>query len=296
MEAELFQCQVHDPEHRPPFYQWYYAYGTRIGEALDSIRAAVKSNGLVRPILCEADPIDISEVDGDVAPSVEANVFWSVTKYSYSPEPGEHFEMPLGVILSDSRDRPDDDPDPDDIRAGYARFENEGIYSLEVNVSNESLYEHYAALLRLYEPFRVFWFLVHDHWENEGAEADEFFTNEELNTADEILAYISRAPVDSLQNGFVTLTAYASEDQVNVNISDHKKLVVLSTSDSRTSKAAKVLDSLGYEQLSPFVSVDARVHHWHYRPANSRTREQLINRLSEDGFSSWTPDSRKASR
>jgi hypothetical protein len=293
VQGQLYACLVQEARNAEPFYQLYWGYGPRLGVALARIREAAKGNGIPRPVLCSADPALLESVDCEVERSDSGEVFWSVTRNLYPPdlEEEEPLALPFGVIPASQQ--PEDAHDPDEIAVGYTLWEAEGVSTLEINVAEVDLLALYQRFLTLYEPFQVFWYKVHGQWDDTplGSEApDEIFINEGLTSKDEILAHVEFAEDDSLRNGFVTLTSYAEEGATNLDLSDHKKVVISTTSPAQRDRALEVLAELELRRLEPFVTVDDRIAHWHYRPVDSKDRAALIEHLLATGFSPWAPD------
>jgi len=292
--GQLYRCLVQEARGREPFYQPYWAYGPRLGVALDRVREAAKGNGIPRPILCSADPDLLENVECEVERSESGLAFWSVGRALYPPDEENDqpfLPLPFGVIAACHQ--PQDAEDPDEIAVGYTLWEAEGVSTLEIHVAEVDLLALYERFLALYEPFRVFWYKVHGPWEGASESdpaPDEIFVNEDLTSKDEIRAHIELAEDDSLRNGFVTLTSYAEEGATNVDISDHKKVVISTTSPAQRDRALEALTSLGVPRLDPFVTVDVRIAHWHYRSSDAKSRDELIAHLLATGFSAWSPE------
>lgn len=290
-EANLYCCLVHQVRGDQPFYQSYWAHAPRLGVALDRIRKAAKSNGIPRPILCSADFDHLENIQAELEHAESGQVFWSVVRNVYPPGEDEPpLVLPFGVIPAGQQ--PEDAEDPEDIVAGYTLWEAEGVSTIEINAAEVDLLALYERFLKLYEPFLVFWYKVHGQWDNspEALEApDEIFVNEALTSREDILAHIEFGEEGSLRNGFVTLTSYAEEGATNVDLSDHKKVVISTTSPAQRDRALEALAALKLPLLEPFVTVDDRIAHWHYRPVDSKGRDELIAHLLASGFSAWAP-------
>jgi len=116
------------------------------------------------------------------------------------------------------------------------------------------------------------------------------YVNEEMPSVESVKNYIELNKPDTLQNGHVTITTYSDEGQTNVNISDHKTLVVLTYSKKLVTKFRDVLKKRGLRKKTPVISVAGGFHHWHYRHHESLNREQLIKKLKKQGFFKWEGD------
>ena len=92
----LFNCLVEEQTDDEAYFQDYWARGGHMGEAVEKIMAAARDNGLTHPEPKEINPYDIENLEGEVFPSTESDVFWSTTIFSFTPE--STFSFPVGII------------------------------------------------------------------------------------------------------------------------------------------------------------------------------------------------------
>jgi hypothetical protein len=282
-EEMLYACLIEEQTSDAAFIQFYWARASHLGAAIEKSLDAARKNGLTNPIAREADFYDIENLECEVYPDADADVFFATTRYSFPPE--SSFNFPRGIIPSFVEDEEADDVD--DLRSGYQRTKFEdGLIKIGVNVCDSDLLSVYERLLLLHKVYKTFWYLIHDHW---GDAENQIYENPELGTAAAIIKHLRTYPHDSVQNGFVTLTAYLAEGATNVNISDHKRIVILTYSDSVAGTFEARLKSLGFSHDENLVSFDYRMHHWHYRPSESFDRADLIEFLVAKGFKPWSP-------
>jgi len=281
----LFTCLVEERSATEPFVQVYWARDEHLGGALEKMRAAARSNGLRDPAMQEADPYDLDNLTCEVEPDPSAEVFWALSRHRFPPEPS--FTIPYGVIGSCI----EGERDIHDIVAGYSLHKSEdGLTTLEVNADADALAPLYEEFLKAHPTYRVFWYVLHDHWLDDGSDS-LFLVNEALNTPSRIIEHLHGHQRDSIMNGFVTLTAYLQEGSTNVKISDHKRIVVATYSDEIAADYADLLDRAGYDRFDELTSFDRGIHHWHYRHPASRDRAELERYLRELGFKDWKPKS-----
>ena len=280
-EDALFTCLIEAQIADEAFVQVYWARAIHMGDAIEKMLAAARRNGLTNPEVREADPYDIENLECEVYPGPNADVFFATTRYSFPPEPT--FIFPTGIVPSCVENEEADDVH--DIQAGYQRAKDEsGLIEIGVNVGNADLLPVYEHLLRLHEGYETFWFLFHDHWDN--AET-QIYENPALNTAEAIIEYLRAHQHDAVRNGFVTLTAYLKEGATNLNISDNKRIVILTYSDSIADAFEAALKSSGFPHDEALVSFDRRIFHWHYRTSESLGRSDLVEYLITSGFKPW---------
>jgi hypothetical protein len=279
----LYTCLIEEQTDDEAFVQVYWARASHMGTAVEKMLAAARENSLTNPLPREADPYDIENLEGEVYPDPSSEVFFATTRYFFPPEPT--FEFPFGIIPSGVVD--EDADDVDGIRPGYRRSKDEeGLIEIGVNVSGSDLLSVYERLLKLHGAYETFWYLIHDHW---GNTSDQFYVNPSLSTPDAITEHLRAHPHDAVMNGFVTLTAYMDEGATNLNISEHKRIVILTYSDSVADSFERVLLESNFDHDQHLVSFDRKIHHWHYRPSESLDRGDLIDHLVSCGFKPWNP-------
>jgi len=233
------------------------------------------------PVPVECDPYDFDDLEVKVSPNQDAEVFWSDSCQYFPPEPT--FNLPIGIIASSPCE---DSYVTDEISRGYTLETNEaGMTSIEVNVESAQLMDLYSKLLQLHNSYRVFWYILHDHWDNE--EDNIFLVNEALNSPEKISFHLNSFKINSIRNGYVTLTSYLEEGTTNLSISDHKRIIIDTFSSSIVTLYLEKLNSLGYLNNADLVSIDHRIGHWHYRETESLSRPELEIKLKELGFSEW---------
>ena len=283
MSKTLFTCLVEERGTAEPFVQVYWARDEHLGGALEKMQVAARANGLRDPAMREADPYDLDNLQGEVEPDPAADVFWALERYSFPPEPT--FALPYGVIGSCI----EGERDIGDIVAGYSLNKSEnGLTTLEVNADEVELVPLYEEFLQAHSSYRVFWYLLHDHWLDDGSN-NLFLINEELNTPARIIEHLRLHERDAIMNGFVTLTAYLQQGSTNVKVSDHKRIVIATYSDEIAAGYVKLLDRAGYDRDDDLTSIDQGIHHWHYRHPASRDRAALVEHLRQLGFKDWKP-------
>ena len=279
----LYTCLIEERASDEAFVQVYWARASHMGAAVEKMLAAARENGLTNPLPREADPYDIENLEGEVYPDPSLEVFFATTRYSFPPEPA--FEFPTGIIPSCVED--EDADDVDEIRPGYRRSKDEeGLVEIGVNVLGSDLLSIYERLLKLHGAYETFWYLIHDHWDDT---SDQIYENPVLITPDAIIEHLRAHPHDAVMNGFVTLTAYIDEGATNLNISEHKRIVILTYSDSVADSFERALQDAGFDHDQHLVSFDRKIHHWHYRPSESLDRGDLIEHLAFIGFKPWSP-------
>ena len=118
----------------------------------------------------------------------------------------------------------------------------------------------------------------------------QFLINEHFNTPDKIINHLQDNHLDSIQNGLVTLTAYLEEGATNLNISDHKRIIIITYSKTLSENFSDFLERSGYPKKEKLIAIDCEMAHWHYRLPRSKDKEELTMMLKELGFTDWNPN------
>jgi hypothetical protein len=286
-EARVYyKCLIEERDPAAPFIQAYWANGAHVGEAIDSIVDVARKNGCKDPIATEIESFDVEDLTCAVEPNSGADVFWSLEKHYFEGAPT--FEIPRGVIPCGI----EGEHDVDEIATAYSVWKDQsGFYYIDVIVESVALFETFGRLLRLQSAYKVFWYVIHGHWDEESEDA--FLVSEEMNTAAAILEHLGSNYESSVENGYVTLTAFFEEGATNLKITDHKYISIITTSEFISKKYERELRIIGFKKKRKLVTIEHGIHHYHYRPARSRNRDELIAYIRRIGFKDWVPGESK---
>ena len=280
MDEGLFRIMVESIEPEESFVQMFWSPAPYPGQAIDSVLRASVRLGMRKPIARELDVVDPSSVPAESYHDKKSNVFYALECFSFPTE--ESFIAPLGIIASSEKG----EHDYEQIREGFSLTKTEeNIYELEAVIERDNLLNAFFELIKRLPSIEVFWIRIAADWEERGRE--EFWTNEDLNTFDSITSFLTTHFNDTVANGHVALTVYSDVGQTNLSIDTHKTIVVLTKSAKMQRTMAATLRRLGFEELSEFYSLRYNYHHWHYRPARSKSRTSLIAALKRNGFNLW---------
>ncbi|KAB8040829.1 hypothetical protein GCL60_02565 [Silvanigrella paludirubra] len=279
----LFYTLIEEDDPKTPFVQVYWAYAEHLGAALEKIYFAALKNGFKNPVWREADPTTEDALPDTFHLLNKNEVFWSESRNYFPPE--EIIKLPYGVICSGI----EGELFINEVKKGFNIYKKENLYCLEVNISDAELAPLYFDILNEYNSFDAFWYTLHDYSGEENI--NNLFVNEELNNAQKIIAHLNEDFNNGIKNGFCSITSFIKEGETNINISDHKKIVIMTYSLKILDIATKVLIDKGIMNLESLKSIDEGFYHWHFRSPNSLDRADLINKLKSLGFFEWIPDS-----
>jgi hypothetical protein len=171
------------------------------------------------------------------------------------------------------------------IRQGFSLNQDGNTYEVEAVIERDNLLNTFFELIKRLPSIKVSWIRIAADWEDRGRE--QLWTNEELNTLDSISGFLNNHSNDTVANGHVALTVYSAAGQTNLSIDTHNTIVVLSKSAEMLRRLAATFHRLGFPELKEFYSLKYNYHHWHYRPARSRSRTGLVAALKRSGFTLW---------
>lgn len=283
-EKTFFTILVESAGPEESFIQVFWSWANHLGKAIDKVVRACGSMGIENATASEADPFDFADLPDHAIHDEKLDVFFAEVRH-FLPTPAEGaFIPPTGIIKSCQ----DGELDYELIREGFfTRKREDGLYETEVVIGRDQLFETFVALVRRLPSIRVFWVKIAADWEDKGLE--EFWVNEDLNSAEAIAEFLTAHSKDTVANGHVTLTAYNKVGQTNLLIDTHKTIKVITKSAMVQSKMVSGLKRLGFEVLPEFHSLEYGYYHWHYRPTRSKSRARLVAALKRAGFSAWEP-------
>jgi hypothetical protein len=276
----LFRVMIESVGPESSFFQIFWSPATYPGEAIESVLSACAQLGVTRAIARELDYLEFDASAENVVYDKKLNVFYGVERYSFPTESA--FTAPTGIIWTGQKG----EYDYDLIQEGFSFWKtDEGIYELEVAIEKDKLFDSFISLMNVLPSIEVFWIRLAGDWENESRE--ELWTNEKLNTVAAITSYLTDRSADTIANGHVALTTYSNAGQTNLYIDTHKTIKVLTKSATIQRQMADSLKSSGFNELSEFHSLEYCYYHWHFRPAQSKSRKKFIRMLKQDGFRLW---------
>lgn len=279
-DKSLFEVMVECVEPEQSFFQVFWTHANHMGEAIETVLSACSHLQIRNAIAYEADCVDPDDLSDEAIHDKNLNVFYNPGRIYFPTD--ESFIAPVGIIKSGE----DGELDYTLIREGFSQtISDEGIYEVEVVVQREKLFDTFVELVRRLPSIKVFWIRLAPDWEDQNRE--EIWTNEELNSVELIDSYLKSHWNDTVLNGHVALTVYSTEGATNLSIDTHKLIKVLATSEKIPSEMAAALRTSGYEELQEFYSLEGGYYHWHYRPARSKSRSELVAAIKDDGFTLW---------
>jgi hypothetical protein len=264
------------------YVQVYWAWGAHLGEAIHKMKARAVAQGVDSPLLVEADPYIFSSLPDTAVSENKGEMYYAGERHFFPPT--ACYRLPDGVVKSCI----EGEYELEDIEAGYQLSElDDELIEVSAVVEEKDLLKVYLAVVGALSEIRVFWVKLQDDWEDAGKE--EIYVNERLDSLEAIAQFIRSNPLNTIRNGHVTLTTYATAGATNVSISDHKTIDILTYDRLVAGKVCAVLGGYGLNEKENLISISRGFHHWHYRHPEAFNRHDLIDMLHTQGFSYWNP-------
>ena len=272
----------------------FWAHGNHLGEALDKALKSAEAYDIPNPIAVEAASADLDDLPKVAESYDNGETYVHNTIHTFPLEPT--YRLPYGVIESSPGKN---DYTTEDLTVGYAtevdeEEEDDDLFELRAVVNEEDLLPIYLDLIDALPEVAVFWIKLQKNWENpyqndedDDDDSEEIYIIKSLNSRKSIAEFIEHNRRDLLLNGHVTITTYSRTGETNLNISDHKMIVVLTYDEDIVVRMGELLEKRGVYEQYEVVGVDKEFPHMHYRHPQSRDREGLIELLKNEGFEFW---------
>ncbi|HRH43814.1 MAG TPA: hypothetical protein PKY82_19435 [Pyrinomonadaceae bacterium] len=279
----FYNCLIEWSEGKDSNLRNFWVWAKDLGEAIEKVCKCADKLDIKNPIPRYFDFFDFDELPEEVFSIDEEETFVADEFHIFPIE--DCYKIPTGVILSFEECEFEDTQ----IKLGYDVIDyDSGLIEVEAVVKEDDILRIYLDLITVLPEIRVVMVKLQEDWEAKNNE--EIFINEQIAAAELIKNFIEINKIDTLQNGHVTLTTYFDEGQTNINISDHKTLVIMSYDKKIIERVRKILKKYGLRKKKNLICLSRGFHHWHYKPHNALNRKDLIKKLKKQGFTKWKQD------
>lgn len=260
----------------------FYAYGEHLGDALDKTYKASKDYNFKNQNLTEASCLESFEVIGDNDELVEISkdVFLRSPTYTFPyDDPDKDFVPPVGIVKSVYEGEYDYELIKENFVA-YGADEN-GIFEFELVLNKENLIGTFLKTIDFLPSIDGFWIYIKNFWDNEST---ELWSTKDFIDKKSLIDFLKTEKKNTLENGYLEIVIHSLSGETNLTLDDHKK-IQLHTKDEEVfmNFIGEIID-LGYEQTTDFYNLEFGYHHFHYRPANSLTRNEFKQMLINNKF------------
>lgn len=274
----LFYIMIESCESKKSFFQNFWVFAPHLGAALDTLYESLLELGIKNPIFCYADPVNKENLPEDVKVLKNKKIFYSENKYFYPNTIKDKIQLPYGIICSNTNEK----FSLDDIKPGFKVYREENLNYLELNVSDNLFSTLYFEIISQFKTFQGFSYKIKDY--KGKSDTEKIFINYELNSSCKIIAHLSNDLNNTIKNGFCFITSFLEEGETNINITDHKKIVIMTYSELIIKNVSNFLIKKGIKKRSKMVSIDSDFYHWHFRPADSLKYTDFIKKIKVLGF------------
>lgn len=285
MCKEFYTGLIEATDNNEAFVQVFYAYGSHIGEAIDSMLSYAIDIGLKNPRVAEVDFYKFENMSDKAIKADGLDIYCINERYYFPINEFTSFQLPYGVILSCIEGK----FEPELIKESYTKYTDDNeIKHLDIVIDRSKLLDTFLSIAEKLNSIRVLWVTLGKDWED--GQSSEFYANENLNNISKIKNFIFDNINDIFLNGYISITIYSSDGATNVSIDKHKKIHISTTKSSEfIEMVVKYIENLNlnFNDFDNFYSIDYDYYHYHYRPTNSKSRIELIKHLKENGFYLW---------
>jgi hypothetical protein len=258
----------------------FYAYGSHLGDALNkTLKAADKFS---KHNLTEVSYLDNFEVIENNSELIEiANeVYMRPTTYTFPfNDPNKEFVPPIGIVKSVYEGEYEYDLIKENFVA-YGADEN-GIFEFELVLTKENLIDTFLKTIDFLPSIDGFWIYIKNFWEND---LTELWVAKHFADRQTVKDFLLKHKIDTLENGFLDIVVHSLQGDTNLTLDDHKKVQLHTKDETVFQNFLGSITDLGYEQTRDFYNLEFGYHHFHYRPANSLTREEFKQLLTDNKF------------
>jgi len=158
---------------------------------------------------------------------------------------------------------------------GWVRRPVETIAVIEAQVTGDRTVETFLELVERLPAADNIEVKVFGHYDDAGA--TEVWLSPRLDVR-RAIRFLDDHDVDLLANGHVEVSLYLRAEHSTLRLSEHKTLVWMSENEATLDRFAGWLSALDVP-ARPALATLADVDHFHYRPARTRPRARLVERL-----------------
>ncbi|MFB9862237.1 hypothetical protein [Rufibacter immobilis] len=265
-------------------YGNFYSYGTHCGDALEKTIQEAINQGLSNPVPIETarlDVLDEFELPEEAIKLAE-EVYFKPPFHTFpfaDLEEDNYFVCPTGILKGTDND----EEEYELIKEGFTAFDkNEnGIYHLELVVSSENHVKTFFNAIDLLPTVDVFWLYIKQHWDGEQT---ELWAASTLYGKKSVVNFLSQNQNLTIENGYVDCVVHSKVGETNLTLDEHKKIQLHTKDETVFEEFMEGITESGFEQKTELPNIQYDFYHWHYRPANSLTRNNFKAHLEAEGF------------
>lgn len=261
----------------------FYTYGQDLGKALERTKIVARETQNIFDSdaieACRLDNLEEFEIPEDTI-EVAKGVFMKAALHSFPLKDSEQsFVPPTGIIKST------DDGEYDyelisDAFVAYNKDEND-IYEFELVADKSKLIDTFIKAIDFLPSVDSFWIYIWNHWNDSKT---ELWAGKNIVDKKGAVDFLLQHKSDTLENGFLDCVVHSKIGETNLTLDDHKK-IQLHTKDQRLfNDFGETISDLGFKQTKEFYNLEFGYHHYHYKPADSLSRDSFKGLLRNNNF------------
>lgn len=260
----------------------FYAYGNHCGDALERVSNASEEYNFSNQNLTEASCLNnFEEIENNTnLIEIDEGVFMHRTTHTYPlDDPDKDFVPPIGIV----KNVYEGEYEYGFIKESFVAYsaDENGIFELELVLAKEHLINTFIKTINFLPSTDGFWIYIKSFWDNDLTElwAAKSFTDKNV-----IIDFLKSQQINTLENGYLEIVVHSLVGETNLTLDDHKKIQLHTKEEKVFNYFISSLIALGYEQTRDFYNLEFGYHHIHYRLAESLTRTEFKQMLTESKF------------
>ncbi len=260
----------------------FYAFGEHLGDALGKTIMAPFDFNFSNHNLIEASLLDSFDVIG------KENELFEIADHVYMQpslitfplnKPNKMFFSPIGIVAR----IPEDEYEYNLIKENFVTLSaNEnGILEFELVLEKKNLIDTFIKTIGFLPTIDGCWIYIKSSWESE---LTELWVAKHFVDKQTVIDFLQQQKKNTLENGYLDIVIHSLKGETNLTLDDHKK-IQLHTKDKEifNNFIGNIID-LGYRQTKVLFDLEVGYRHFHYRPADSLTRTEFKQMLTNHNF------------
>lgn len=263
----------------------FYTYGSHLGEALEKTILALKDYNFSNHNLTEATLLDsiesIESIDNyQKLIEISRDVFLQPTTFTFPISNSDQmFYTPIGIVKSAY----DDEFEYDLIKECFVAYDADenGIFEFALVLKKEHLIDIFLRAIDFLPSVNGFWIYINNLWENQQT---ELWVAKHFTECQTVKDFLLDNRIDTLENGFLDIVTHSSQGETNLTLCSHKKVQLFTKDKIFFQEFLGKITDLGFKQTRDFYNIEFGYHHFHYRLANSLSRDDFKQMLTDNNF------------
>ena len=261
----------------------FYVYGNHLGDALDKTIKASSEYEFSNHNLIEASFLDNFDVIDNNAELIKIadDVYMrpEIHTYPLDNDPDQDFIPPTGIV----KDVDEGEYDYELIKENFVAYNaNENsIFEFELVLAKQNLIDTFITAIGFLPTIDGFWIYIKNFWDNE---LTELWVAKHFTDDDTVIDFLIQQKQNTLENGYLDIVVHSIKGETNLTLNDHKKIQLHTKDENVFRNFIGNIKNLGYKQTRDFYNLEFGYHHFHYRLAESLTRTEFKQMLTDNKF------------